>query len=67
MDMTEGIIARFKTMAIFRPSVLTGHVLGNVIQTLLSLAVVIGVALLVGFRPNADPARVARRRRRSRW
>jgi ABC-2 type transport system permease protein len=24
MDMTEGIIARFRTMAIFRPSVLTG-------------------------------------------
>jgi ABC-2 type transport system permease protein len=53
MDMTEGIIARFRTMAIFRPSVLTGHVLGSMIQTALSLAVVIGVALLVGFRPTA--------------
>ncbi|MEV4655969.1 ABC transporter permease [Micromonospora sp. NPDC049301] len=55
MDMTEGIIARFRTMAIFRPSVLTGHVLGSLLQTLLSLAVVTGVALLVGFRPTADP------------
>jgi ABC-2 type transport system permease protein len=55
MDMTEGIIARFKTMAIFRPSVLTGHVLGAVIQTVISLAVVVGVALLVGFRPAANP------------
>jgi ABC-2 type transport system permease protein len=54
MDMTEGIIARFKTMAIYRPSVLTGHVLGNVIQSLIGLAVVLGVALLVGFRPQAD-------------
>src|SRR5262245_50053286 len=54
MDMTEGIIARFKTMAIYRPSVLAGHVLGNVIQTVLSLAVVIGAALLVGFRPTAS-------------
>jgi len=53
MDMTEGIIARFKTMAIFRPSVLTGHVLGYLIQTMLSFAVVIAVAMLVGFRPNA--------------
>ena len=26
MDMTEGIIARFRTMAISRASVLTGHV-----------------------------------------
>ncbi|GGO25019.1 ABC transporter permease [Micromonospora parathelypteridis] len=55
MDMTEGIIARFRTMAIFRPSVLTGHVLGSLIQTLFSLAVVTGVAVLVGFRPTANP------------
>jgi ABC-2 type transport system permease protein len=55
MDMTEGIIARFKTMAIFRPAVLTGHVVANVILTMVSLAVVVGVALLVGFRPTAGP------------
>jgi ABC-2 type transport system permease protein len=54
MDMTEGIVARFRTMAIFRPSVLTGHVLGSMIQTMLSLAVVTGVALLIGFRPTAS-------------
>jgi len=53
MDMTEGIIARFRTMAIARVSVLTGHVVGSLIQTMLSLAVVIGVALLIGFRPTA--------------
>ena len=55
MDMTEGIIARFRTMAISRASVLTGHVLGSMIQTMISLAVVIGVALLIGFRPTAGP------------
>jgi ABC-2 type transport system permease protein len=53
MDMTEGIIARFRTMHIARVSVLTGHVLGSVIQAMLSLAIVVGVALLVGFRPAA--------------
>jgi ABC-2 type transport system permease protein len=53
-DMTEGIIARFRTMAIWRPSVLAGHVLANVIQSLLSVCVVVGVALLAGFRPTAD-------------
>jgi ABC-2 type transport system permease protein len=53
MDMTEGIIARFRTMAIFRPSVLTGHVLGSVVQTMLSVGVVAVVAVLVGFRPTA--------------
>ncbi|GAA5151871.1 MULTISPECIES: ABC transporter permease [Amycolatopsis] len=53
MDMTEGIIARFRTMAIARVSVLTGHVVGAVLQTLLSLTIVVSVALLVGFRPAA--------------
>jgi ABC-2 type transport system permease protein len=53
MDMTEGIIARFRTMAIARVSVLTGHVVGAVVQTILCLAVVTGAALLVGFRPTA--------------
>ncbi len=55
MDMTEGIIARFRTMAIARVSVLTGHVVGAMIQTMFSLTIVIGVALLIGFRPNASP------------
>jgi ABC-2 type transport system permease protein len=55
MDMTEGIVDRFRTMAIARVSVLTGHVIGSLIQTMLSIAAVIGVALLIGFRPSAGP------------
>ncbi len=55
MDMHEGIIARFRTMAISRAAVLTGHVVGSMIQTLGCLVVVVGVALLVGFRPDATP------------
>jgi ABC-2 type transport system permease protein len=53
MDMTEGIINRFRTMAIHRASVLTGHAIGTIIQTVLALAVVTGVALLIGFEPTA--------------
>jgi ABC-2 type transport system permease protein len=55
MDMTEGIIFRFRTMAIWRSSVLTGHVFGSVIQAMFCVAVVTGVALLTGFRPDASP------------
>jgi ABC-2 type transport system permease protein len=55
MDMTEGIIARFRTMSIARASVLTGHVVGAVIQTMVGLALVVAVALLIGFRPDANP------------
>jgi ABC-2 type transport system permease protein len=54
MDMTEGIVDRFRTMSIARVSVLTGHVVGSVIQTMLSITVIFGVALLIGFRPSAS-------------
>jgi ABC-2 type transport system permease protein len=54
-DMTQGIIARFRTMAIARASVLMGHVLGSVIQALIGVAVMIGLALAVGFRPTGSP------------
>jgi ABC-2 type transport system permease protein len=55
MDMTEGIIARFRTMGITRASVMTGHVLGSTLQTMLGVAAVIAVAFVVGFRPTASP------------
>jgi ABC-2 type transport system permease protein len=42
-------------MAIFRASVLTGQVLGSLIRTMISVCLVIGVMLLMGFRPTANP------------
>jgi ABC-2 type transport system permease protein len=53
MDMTEGITARFRTMAIARASVLAGHVLGNTLQALIAVVLVLAVGLLIGFRPTA--------------
>jgi len=55
MDTTEGIIARFRTMAIWRPSVVTGHVLASMIQTLLAITLLIGIAVLIGFHPTTSP------------
>lgn len=55
MDMTEGIIDRFRTMAIARGAVLTGHVVGSLIQTIIGLGIVLGVALAIGYRPTASP------------
>jgi len=55
MDMTAGIIDRFRTMAIARPAVLAGHVIAAMIQTFLGLTIVIGVAIALGFRPTANP------------
>jgi ABC-2 type transport system permease protein len=56
-DMTEGIIVRFRAMAISRSAVLTGHVVGSVVRALAGAGLVIGVALLLGFRPAGDPLR----------
>ena len=55
MDMTGGIIDRFRTMSIARASVLTGHVLGSFTQTLAGIAILIGVAFGLGFHPSAGP------------
>jgi ABC-2 type transport system permease protein len=55
MDMTGGIVARFRTMSIARASVLAGHVLGSVIQALVGVVVVTAIALAIGFRPTASP------------
>ena len=55
MDMTGGIVDRFRTMPIARSAVLTGHVLASLVQTLASIAVVLGVAIALGFRPTTDP------------
>nr|WSW49676.1 ABC transporter permease [Streptomyces sp. NBC_01001] len=49
-DMSEGIIARFRTMAIHRSSVLIGHVIGSVLQSIASVVLVGLVGVAIGFR-----------------
>jgi ABC-2 type transport system permease protein len=53
MDAASGIMARFKTMAISPGSVLSGQVLGFVVQSLLALVLVLGAAMAMGYRPGA--------------
>lgn len=55
-DMRSGIIDRFRTMPLRASAVLTGHVVASLLRNLLATAVVVGVGVLVGFRPEADPA-----------
>ncbi|GAA2258254.1 transport permease protein [Streptomyces ruber] len=50
MDMTEGIIARFRTMSVHRGAVLVGHVVGSVLQSVASVVLVGAVAVAIGFR-----------------
>ncbi len=55
-DLQKGIISRFRTMPVAPSSVLSGQALSSTLSTLFSCFLVVMVALLVGFRPAADPA-----------
>jgi ABC-2 type transport system permease protein len=54
-DVQGGIFERFQSMPITRPGVLWAHVLTSLAANVISVAVVIGVALLMGFRTGAGP------------
>jgi ABC-2 type transport system permease protein len=55
MDMTGGIVDRFRTMPIAPGAVLLGHVCASLLQTLASTTIVLGVAIGLGFRPTTHP------------
>ncbi len=55
LDLRGGIVERFLSMPIARSAVLWGHVLTSLIANTISLLVVVGVALLMGFRSSAGP------------
>jgi len=55
LDMQSGIFERFQSMPIARSSVLWAHVLTSLVANLISVVVVVGVALLMGFRSGAGP------------
>jgi ABC-2 type transport system permease protein len=52
-DMAEGVVDRFRSMPILSSAVLTGHVVASVARNTLATLLVIGVAFLTGFRPDA--------------
>jgi ABC-2 type transport system permease protein len=54
LDMQSGIFERFQSMPIARSSVLWAHVLTSLVANLTSLVVVVGVALIMGFRSGAS-------------
>lgn len=53
LDAQGGLMERFRSMPIARSSVLWAHVLTSLVANLISLAVVVGVALVIGFRTDA--------------
>jgi ABC-2 type transport system permease protein len=52
-DLQGGIFERFHSMPIARSSVLWGHVLTSLVSNAISVVVIVGVALIMGFRSSA--------------
>ncbi|MFI1017943.1 ABC transporter permease [Streptomyces sp. NPDC020965] len=55
-DMKNGIIDRLRSLDIGGAAILAGHVAASTLRNLASTALVLVVALLIGFRPSASPA-----------
>ena len=55
IDMSSGIVDRFRSMPIYGSSILAGHIVASLARNLLPTALVIGVGLGVGWRPSASP------------
>ncbi|MFJ6082353.1 ABC transporter permease [Streptomyces sp. NPDC092369] len=52
-DLQSGIFERFQSLPIARSGVLWAHVVTSLVANLISLVIVVGVALLMGFRTGA--------------
>jgi ABC-2 type transport system permease protein len=55
-DMNSGIIDRFRSMDVGGAALLTGHVVASLLKNLGSTALVLAIALAIGFRPHASAA-----------
>lgn len=51
-DISKGIFDRFRTLPIWRPSVLVGAMLGDVVRYLMASTIIIVLGLILGFRPD---------------
>ena len=55
-DMTKGIIDRFRCMSVSKSAVLIGHTGAGVIRGIISSAIIVATAPILGFRPHAGLA-----------
>ncbi|MFJ4710946.1 ABC transporter permease [Streptomyces sp. NPDC088785] len=57
-DMAKGLIDRFRSLPMARGAVLTGRTLADAVQTALTLVVLAGVALIIGWRTHENIGKV---------
>ena len=52
-DLTKGVVDRFRSLPIWRPAPLLGSLLGDSVRYLVAGSVIIGLGVLLGYRPGA--------------
>ena len=52
-DLTKGVVDRFRTLPIWRPAPLVGALLGDSARYLVAGTVIVGLGVILGFRPDA--------------
>jgi ABC-2 type transport system permease protein len=57
-DISKGIFDRFRSLAFWRPAVLVGALLGDMVRYTLASLVVIAVGFIMGYRPEAGASGV---------
>lgn len=57
-DIGKGVFDRFRTLPIWRPAVMVGYLLGDMLRYVLASAVMLAVGLVLGFRPGGGPVGV---------
>jgi len=56
-DFSTGVIDRFRSLPVTRLSVISAQVIGQIIEQILGICIVVGVGLGLGWRPDLDPGR----------
>jgi ABC-2 type transport system permease protein len=52
-DLTKGVVDRFRSLPIWRPSPLVGALLGDSVRYLVAGTVIVVLGIILGFRPSA--------------
>jgi ABC-2 type transport system permease protein len=54
-DIEKGVFDRFRTLPVWRPAALVGMIFGDILRYVLAAAVILGLGLILGFRPSGGP------------
>jgi ABC-2 type transport system permease protein len=57
-DVTTGVSDRFRSLPIWRPAPIVGALLGDVVRYVAAAGLVLGLGLILGYRPDGGPVGV---------